>query len=389
MNKKTSKISHLFLKQLLPHLMRPAGGGIPSFSAGKGIALPLQKDLYQIFSGSIPQDEKEISLLWQESWKFLDQAKVALIGAPSDTGAGIRRGAAYGPLAIRKALLQNPIFQGWIQTKKVIDLGDIYVNPHLLHDGMLNSEQIKLCQNAMYPNAPDLERTHFCVSPLSQLKQILSALLEQHGKIKLFIIGGDHSVAWPVTEVLAKKYPGTLGVVQPDAHTDLLKSRLGVQYCFGTWSYHANELIGRNGKLVQLGIRQSGKDKKYWESSTQVKQYWADDIQSMNPDQFVMDLVQHLKERGVKQIYFSNDIDGTDETEASATGTPAPNGLRPEFLEKVIQGLGQNFELVAADIVEVAPDLAPSPEEREKTGDLAARYAIECLSKQIGKSVLS
>lgn len=196
-------------------------------------------------------------------------------------------------------------------------------------------------------------------------------------------MGGDHSIAWPVTEILARRFPKTLGIVQPDAHTDLLPSRLGVKYCFGTWSFHANELLGRNGKLVQLGIRQSGKDKKYWETTTGVKQIWAQEIHERSIDSVIEEIVSHLKKRQIKQIYFSNDIDGTDESEASATGTPAPEGLKSEFVLKMIEKLGTSFELVAADIMEVAPDLGPTENAKKKTCALAARYALACLKQQV------
>ena len=47
----------------------------------------------------------------------------------------------------------------------------------------------------------------------------------------------------------------TLGVIHFDAHTDLLHERDGIQCSFATWAYHANEAIGRGGRLQQLGTR--------------------------------------------------------------------------------------------------------------------------------------
>ena len=376
------------LADLFRPLLRPPGGGIPTFSAGVGAALVLQREYYSLRHDkkALEADDAAIRLYWEESWSQLAQAKCVLLGVPSDTGAGIRRGAAYGPRAVRKELLKNAEYLSWIQSGAVVDLGDVFVNPHLLHDEMLSSEQIDRCREAMYPDAAPELRKNLAVSALSQLKQVLSAISARYPHLKFFVIGGDHSVAWPVTEAMAEKFPGSLGIVQPDAHTDLLPSRLGVKYCFGTWSYHAIELLGRGGKLVQLGIRQTGRDKAHWESTTGTKQYWASEINSRSVEETVADLVQHLKARGVKQIYFSNDIDGTDQSEASATGTPVSEGLDSKFLFAVIERLGREFDLVAADIMEVAPDLAQTPEERVVTCDLAARYAVACLRHQVRPS---
>lgn len=371
---------------LLPHLMRPAGAGIPAFSAGKEAGALLGSLLYSIlfpdlnFNRSGQVDLQQIQSCWKETWSYLAEARTVLIGVPTDTGAGIRRGAAYGPREVRRELYQLQEFQKLLKSKKVVDLGDIYVNPHLLHDSMLSEEQKHRCREEMYPEAEPGLRSGLPVSVLSQLKVILKGLVRDFPNIRIQIIGGDHSVAWPVSEVMAKRYPKTLGIVQPDAHTDLLSSRLGVKYCFGTWSYHANELLGRGGKLVQVGIRQSGKDKHHWESSLDVKQYWAAEINSKEPGEVIAGIVAHLKEKGIRQLYFSNDIDGTDQAEAPATGTPATGGVSSHFILGLIEALAKNFEIVASDVVEVAPDLGPDEAGKVKTCKLAARYLLACLA---------
>ena len=376
------------LIELLQNLMRPPGGGIPTFSAGKGAALQLQSTLYgMIKPGHTPADPiwstEKVEAAWRETFLQLPTAKVVLLGVPLDTGAGIRRGAAYGPRAVREELYALPKIQALLRDYSVVDLGDLYVNPHLLHDSMLSEEQITACQNEMYPHAAQELRSKLPVSALSQLKYLLQAILSEYPHIKIQVIGGDHSIAWPISEVMCSRYPNTLAIVQPDAHTDLLPSRLGVKYCFGTWSYHANQLLGGNGKLVQLGIRQSGRDRDFWEKTTGVKQYWADEIHSRSETSVIQEIITHLKDKGVKHIYFSNDIDGTDESEAPSTGTPAAGGLSSQFLLRVIQELGNAFEWVASDVVEVAPDLGLDGKESERTCKLAARYLQACIQAHL------
>jgi agmatinase len=192
-------------------------------------------------------------------------------------------------------------------------------------------------------------------------------------KVAPFVIGGDHSTAWPVASALSRARKDRWAIVQPDAHTDLLETRLGVKYCFATWSFHANDLFGRDGRLVQVGIRASGRDQKHWESTLGVRQFWAEECRR-RPAETIDAIIDHLKKVGAQSVYFSNDIDGTDEQYADATGTPEPWGLEPDWLVRLIQRLGADIGLLGGDIMEVAPPLRQIPRGAHKTTNLAARY---------------
>ena len=359
------------------NLMRQPGDGIPVFSAGVGAAFDLQKQIY-FHSGQRVNSEKDVRVAWKKSWQRLKKAEVILIGVPTDTGAGIRRGAAYGPREIRKYLLKQSQYKKWLGTGAVVDLGDIYVNPHLLHDEMLSDQQKKKCREAMYPSAPKGLRKKWPVSVLSQLEFVVDLLLREYKGKKIMMIGGDHSIAWPMAKALHGIYGKKMGILQPDAHTDLLAARLGVDYCFGTWSFHAARLLGKN-KLVQIGIRQTAREKSHWEKTAGVRQFWANEVRNDSPGKVIKKIAQHFRDQGVKQIYFSNDVDGTDESEISATGTPAYQGLSSKFILRMIQELGREFEWVAADLVEVAPDLGSSEKEKRNTLKLSSQYVVESI----------
>ena len=68
----------------------------------------------------------------------------------------------------------------------------------------------------------------------------------------------------------------------------------------------------------------------------------------------------------------SNDIDGTDAAFASATGTPEPQGIHPDFVVTLIERLGAEVGLVSADLMEVAPML--ESEAPSTTLQTAVRY---------------
>jgi agmatinase len=81
-----------------------------------------------------------------------------------------------------------------------------------------------------------------------------------------------------------------------------------------------------------------------------------------------------VKSLGVRGVYFSNDIDGTDELYADATGTPEPNGLEPDWLLELIARLGREVGLLGGDVMEVAPIITPRADSADRTLNLAARY---------------
>jgi agmatinase len=171
--------------------------------------------------------------------------------------------------------------------------------------------------------------------------------------------------------------------VQIDAHTDLLEERLGVRYCFGTWSYHANELLGRGGRLVQVGVRASRRDRGHWEGKYGVRQLWAAEVRA-DPARAIDRVVEWIRQAGVEAVYFTNDIDGTDEEAARATGTPEPGGLDAEFVLELIRRLGREVVLAGGDVMEVAPSLAHGEGEPDRTLSLAVRYLRETAAAALG-----
>jgi hypothetical protein len=82
----------------------------------------------------------------------------------------------------------------------------------------------------------------------------------------------------------------------------------------------------------------------------------------------------------VTSVYFSNDIDGTDEAHADATGTPEPEGLEPEFVVELIRRLGRDIGMLGGDVMEVAPPVKRRPDSTERTVSLAVRYFRETVA---------
>jgi arginase family enzyme len=359
------------LVERLSAMLRPPGGGIHLISTGRAAQAALMRAL----AGAA--DDGALSASWHRELARVRAARAVLLGIPSDTGAGFRRGANQAPAAVRAQLLaQDPDFFARSRAAGLVDLGDVFTVPQLLHDESLAPAQLEACRRALYPAWPAGERP-LPVSPLSIAEQIFRDLLGVNPRLRLVTLGGDHSTAWPAVAALASTR-ADLGVVQLDAHTDLLEERLGIRICFGTWSFHANQLLGRGGRLIQVGLRASGHDRAHWERTLDVRQLWADEVRR-TPEAALEQVVTLARRAGVRALYFSNDVDGLDPAFIPGTGTPEPDGLDLEWALALLRRLGREFELVGGDLMEVAPDLAPTPEGR----DLTLRTAARCLAATV------
>ena len=361
-------------------LLKPAGGGLYLVSTGRAAQLALQKRLYGAAS------DADVQSRFLEALRAIPRARAIVLGIPSDVGAGFRRGANLGPEAIRTALLEEePDFPRRAESLGIVDIGDVFCVPQLLHDDMLTEAQKEASRRALFPGLAPALASQLPVSPLSIAERALDLVFSLNPRVVPFVLGGDHSTAWPVVSALARVRPPKTerwGIVQPDAHTDLLAERLGIKYCFATWSYHANELLGRDGRLLQVGTRASRFERAHWEGTLGVRQFWAKECLE-NPAQALDGIIAHLKKTGITGVYFSNDIDGTDERYADATGTPEPDGLEPDFVVELIRRLGSEIGIIGGDVMEVAPPLAPKPDSTRRTVALAVRYLRETIAASL------
>jgi len=358
--------------ETLSLLLRPAGGGVHHVSSGLEAQRTLERRLYGVGS------DAEVETRWRRDLAAARGARAVLLGIPSDVGGGLQRGSSLAPAAVRARLLEDhgPRLER-AREAGLVDLGDVFCVPQLLEDEMLSDAQLEATRRALYPDVADLVRRDLPVSPLTIAQRALSLVLAENPAAAVVALGGDHSTALPVLRALARVRPG-LGLVQVDAHTDLLPERLGVRHCFGTWSYHANELLGRGGRLVQVGIRASAHGREHWEAELGVGQLWAAEVRR-DPAAALDAVVGRLRAARVTSAYFSNDIDGTDPAFADATGTPEPDGLEPGFVSALLRRVAREIGLCGGDVMEVAPEVNRSPGAGSRTVALAAVYLLETI----------
>ncbi|MDO6427846.1 arginase family protein [Thalassotalea sp. 1_MG-2023] len=333
--------THAAFLQKIQQSLCPPGNGVFTVNTAK----ERKEQLHQKLFGTTENIEQK----WQESLQGLTTAsKAVVLGIASDCGGGILRGANWGPLFVRSALLEHH------PESVSFDLGDVRVIPHLLHDKYLNEGTITSCRKALYND----EHSPLAVSPLTITEDVLHDFYTLYPEKGIFGIGGDHSNSYPLTKAYlqAKKKQGKrAAIIHFDAHTDLLVERLGIDLCFGSWCTHILNDLHDPSHLIQLGIRSSGKPKSHWESTFGVQQHWAHEIIERGVDAVLADIISHLKSENIEELYVSFDIDALDQSFAAATGTPEPDGLSPEQAINILTTLAEQFAVTGADMMEIAP----------------------------------
>lgn len=331
----------------IKHYLTPPGDGVFTVHTAADKRINLQKKIF----GADAITHNKVREIWEESLTTtLPISKCVIFGIPSDCGGGIQRGANWGPLFLRETLISSK------DELNAYDVGDVRTIPHLLHDKYLNDETIAKCRKALYQS----EKIALPVSPLSIAYDFAQGFHEQFPAKSIFMIGGDHSVSYPMVRAYleAKTTQNKkVALIHFDAHTDLMEERLGIDLCFGTWTSQVIPFLETPKHLVQIGIRSSGKERDHWEKKFGHTQIWAQEIFDRGANAIADEIVVELKKLGVEEIYISFDIDCLDIEYAGATGTPEAGGLSPHEPMLIMQTLFENFKISGADMVEIAPQV--------------------------------
>lgn len=326
--------------QALQSCLCPPGEGVYTVNTAR----ERKEHLHQALYGTCI----DVQQAWQTHIQQLPSNATLMLGVCSDNGGGILRGANWGPLYLRNALLANHPDQ------LPFDLGDIRIIPHLLHDKYVNAATMAKCRQALYGDSEIM----LPVSPLSLTEFVCQTLYQQAEQPYLFGIGGDHSVSYPLvkTYLRHKQQQGIqVALIHFDAHTDLLIERLGIDVCFGSWCSHILQDLPDPALAIQIGIRSSARDRAYWESTMGVTQHWATTIHEQGMAAITAQVLAQLEAADVQEVYVSFDIDALDVRYASATGTPEKDGLTPAQCIELIEAIATQVSITGADIMELAP----------------------------------
>lgn len=260
---------------------------------------------------------------------------VSVIGIPLDENSSFLKGPALAPDKIREAF-HSPSANYFSESGKCL-----YPNDQWKDEGNLTLGK--------GPAATDQVE--------SSAKKILSA---GH---RLFSLGGDHSVSFPLIKAVATFHP-KLTVVHIDAHPDLYDDFEGNPHSHASPFARALE-GGHIHRLVQIGIRTMNSHQR-----EQAKRFGVE----------VIEMKDYRSELSVSldgPIYLSFDMDAIDPAFAPGVSHHEPGGFTSRQAINIIQSLQGN--LVGADLVE----FNPTRDSSGITGMLAAKLFKEILGKLI------
>ena len=273
---------------------------------------------------------------------------VAILGVPFDSGTSYRPGARFGPQAIRQASRHlrtnfHPAYDTEpFKTIQVADAGDVACNPYNIDEAIA---QIEAAADALYQKAP-----------------------------VIVSLGGDHTIAVPLLRSV-NRVAGQVALVHFDAHLDTWDTYFGAPYTHGTpFRRAAEEGLFNDDASMHVGIRGPlySPDDLAKDEELGFRIVHCDELESHG----VEHVVKRIRERvGDQPLYLSIDIDVLDPAHAPGTGTPEIAGITSRELVGIIRGL-QGLNLVAADVVEVAP----AYDHAEITSLAAATIAFEMVN---------
>ena len=228
---------------------------------------------------------------------------MAIVGIPFDDRVSYRPGARFGPRAIRQATSTGGGHSLALGVEPfgvldVVDTGDADIVP-------------------AWP-----ERGHAVA--FRRVLEVLSS-----GAVPM-ILGGDHSITWPVVSAVAQTVaPRRVGMIHFDAHADTADDETGVRAGHGTPMRRLIESGAIDGRaLVQVGLRGYWPPPATfdWMRAQGMRWHLMTEIEDRGIDAVVDDAIAEVLEHA-DVVYVSVDIDVLDPGMAPGTGTPEPGGM--------------------------------------------------------------
>ncbi|KAJ6338033.1 hypothetical protein OIU76_007665 [Salix suchowensis] len=186
-------------------------------------------------------------------------------------------------------------------------------------------------------------------------------LVMEEDPLRPLVLGGDHSISFPVVRAVSEKLGGPVDILHLDAHPDIYHCFEGNKYSHAS-SFarimeggYARRLFAirtdydkYKNPIQKVGIRSITKEGREQGKRFGVEQY---EMRTFSRDR---QLLENLKlGEGVKGVYISVDVDCLDPAFAPGVSHIEPGGLSFRNVLDILQNL--QADVVAADVVEFNP----------------------------------
>ena len=275
---------------------------------------------------------------------------ISIIGMPLFYGCD-RPGVEKGPDILR----ENNLDKILEKNHYVTDLGNIDVDYIESKDKFLENDKLKYLKQVVDAN-----------------NRLASKVYEALTNNTLpFIIGGDHSLALGSIAGSSKYFGNDLGVIWIDAHGDIntettspsgnihgmpLAASMGIGYDKLTSIFFESFKVKPENVFI-LACRDLDQGEVELIDKLKINVWNIDEIQNGDLDKIISDLLSKIKEKNIKNIHLSYDIDCLDPEYVPGTGTPVENGLTFEESKKLLKSILGTSLVKSIDFVEYNPEL--------------------------------
>lgn len=296
----------------------------------------------------------------------LDDADVAVLGAPYDAAVSNRPGARYGPRAIRRASGWWAYLSGYKGGLSDVETGD-----------RVDFSRMSVADCGDVPVFPmDRETT---------AESITAHVATAAGSAFPVVLGGDHYCTYPAFEGFARASEAdTVGFVQIDAHADTTaESPLFGEHFHGSSTRHVADSPHTDYEHVsQVAVRgYEAPGFLEFVEETGLNLHTMGEVRERGIESVVADAVSAAA-ADAGAVYVTFDIDGVDPSVAPGTGTPVPGGLSAREAFSAMGVLGRHDAVGAVDMMEVAPGYDPT----EGTQRLAAYLLVTLLERKFARA---
>jgi arginase len=243
--------------------------------------------------------------------------ELAIIGVPFDEKSSYLRGAARGPAAIRASSTgkaRNPVTELGVDLEHdtvLVDLGDV-------------------------DTSGDVDKTFL------RIEAAVAVVYKK--KARPIILGGDHSVSYPVLKAVARAHRA-VDILHFDAHPDLYEDLYGDRLSHACpFARIMEENLAKT--LVQVGVRAATADQRATARRHGVRMIEMKDFR----DGLALDFKRPL--------YISFDLDALDPAFAPGVSHQEAGGLTTRQAVDLIHRL--KAKIIGLDVVELNPERDPS-----------------------------
>lgn len=276
--------------------------------------------------------------------------KVNVIGVPLNLGCD-REGVEKAPNHLRERGLMNIIRRNG---HRGFDLGNLYIPSVSEEDKFARGKSMKYLDAIVEVN--------------NNLAELVYDTLR--GGAFPLVIGGDHSLGLGSASGVGKSFDD-FGIIWLDAHGDINTSEtspsgnihgMPLSALMGMGSSELVNIYAPGNKVnpenvFLVGTRSLDKGEIELIQRERLSVYPMEIIRSKGMEYVANDIRRKLKERKIRNVHFSIDVDSVDPSYAPGTGTRVSEGLTPDEFKTFVEQILSTNLIKSMDLVELNPEL--------------------------------